>query len=406
MKKKWQCNVTTVSNVTTKQSSNVIVCQASWKRMGLDWWLQQASRFWSAFIASKTNMEQFKWEHLPDVVIIEVYKYLSDEEKVNAALTCKNWGRMYYTPCLWRKRHFDIGGYRVHANGLKACQFASLHGRHVRNLSLSCSHPSYHTAKLFQKTMEELLFKMRHAKLIEFELERLELERFLRYEASRDRLISNFVRFFRYQNHLQEFDMTSAQFPAVAGIRILETIGNNCGHITKEMFLEDFFNSRAAIFQVPRYLNTLSLFKNLEFLATNYNCVSEEVILLFAKTLRGKLDMLHIKVGRHDPRFQRISGNAWTTLKRACPKLVVTLWFENIGNMHEIVPILSKEIPLRDFHIWTGYDDEADWRLNDTLRHLHTSYKHIIGMKPTFIHHIQVFNKKDNTVFLHSKIYE
>lgn len=67
-------------------------------------------------------------------------------------------------------------------------------------------------------------------------------------------------------------------------------------------------------------------------------------------------------------------------LKRACPKLVVSFWFENIGQMHEIVPILSKEIPVRDFHIWTGYDDEADWGLNDTIRHLHVNYKHIIGM--------------------------
>lgn len=346
--------------------------------MEIGWWLQQASKIWKVLIGLR--MEQYKWEHLPDVVIIEILKYLSDEEKVKAALTCRNWGRLYYTPCLWRKRHFDVGGYRVHANGLRACQFASLHGRHVQNLSLTCTHPSYHTAKMFQKTMEELLFKMRHAKLVEFELERLELERFWRFEASRDRLISNFVRFFRYQYRLETFDMTSAQLPSNGGIRILETLGSNSGETIKELFLEDFFHSRLAIIQVPRYLNCLTLFKNVEFLALNYNCISEDVIVLFAKTLRGKLDMINIKVCKLDPRHHRISGGAWGMLKRACPKLVVSFWFENIGQMHEIVPILSKEIPVRDFHIWTGYDDEADWGLNDTIRHLHVNYKHIIGM--------------------------
>ncbi|XP_061198394.1 F-box only protein 39-like [Saccostrea echinata] len=323
-------------------------------------------------------MEQSMWEHLPDVVIIEVYKYLKDEEKVNAALTCKNWGRLYYTPCLWRTRHFDVGGYRIHANALKACQFATLLGRHVHNLSINCSHPSYHTAKLFQKTMNELLFKMRHSKLIEFELERLELERFWRCESARDRLISSFVRFFRYQNRLQIFDMTAAQFSSIGGIRVLETLGSQSGDTIKEMYIEDFFHPRLAVFQVPRYINCLTLFKSVEFLALNYNCISEEVILLFAKTLAGKLDMINIKVYKNDPRFHRISGNAWRELKRACPKVIITFWFESIGFMHEIVPILVKEIPVRDFHIWTGYDDDADWRLNDTIRHLHLTYKHCI----------------------------
>lgn len=353
--------------------------------MGFCWWLQQASKFCTAIIGFK-EMEQSKWAHLPDIVIIEIYKYLKDEEKVNAALTCQNWGWLYYTPCLWRTRHFDVGGYRVHYNGLKACQFATVHGRHVQNLSLSCSHPSYHTAKIFQRTMEELLFKMRQAKLVEFEMERLELERFWRFESARDRLISSLVRFFRYQSRIQTFDMTSAKFPSVGGIRVLEILGNHCGETIKEMYLEDFFHSRLAVFQVPRYINCLALFKSLEFLALNYNCLSEEVILLFAKTLPGILDMINIKVYRHDPRFHRISGNAWRALKKACPKLIVTFWFENVGLMNEIVPLLSKEIPVRDFHIWTGYDDDADWRLNDTIRHLHQTYKDYLGKENFFLH--------------------
>lgn len=56
-------------------------------------------------------MEQYKWEYFLDVVIIEILKYLLDEEKVKVVLICKNWGWFYYILCLWWKRYFDVGGY-------------------------------------------------------------------------------------------------------------------------------------------------------------------------------------------------------------------------------------------------------------------------------------------------------
>jgi F-box protein 39 len=325
-------------------------------------------------------MEHCKWANLPDVVIIEIYKYLKDEEKLKAALTCKNWGWMYYTPCLWRTKHIDVGGYRVHYNGWRACQFATVHGRHVHNLSISCSRPPQHTAKIFQKTMEDLLFKMRQANLVEFEMEKLEIDRFWRYQSTGDRLVSNLVRFLRCQSRIKVFDMTTAKFPSIGGIRILETLGNRCGQTLKEMYIEDFFDSRNAIFQVPKYVTCLNLFRNLEFLSVNYSCLSEEIILLFARALPGILDMINIKISGQYPRSHRISGDAWRTLKKACPKLIVSLWFDNIGIRDEIVPLLSKEIPVCHFHIWTGYVDEEDWALNDTIRHLHQAYRQSLGI--------------------------
>lgn len=73
------------------------------------------------------------------------------------------------------------------------------------------------------------------------------------------------------------------------------------------------------------------MFKNVEFLVLNYNCIFEDVIVLFVKILCGKLDMINIKVCKFDFRYYRISGGVWGMLKWVCFKLVVLFWFENIG---------------------------------------------------------------------------
>ncbi|KAK3084259.1 hypothetical protein FSP39_010761 [Pinctada imbricata] len=319
-------------------------------------------------------MEQSKWANLPDLVILEIYKYLSDADRLSTALVCKNWLRMFHAPCLWRWRSFDMGGYRALKSGIRACQFAEILGSHLRYLTITCNHPSYHTAKVFQKAMEDLLLKIRSAKIVEFEMEKLELDRFWKYETARDKLTNNLVRFFKGQVKIRMFDMTAAQFPALGGIRILETVGSSSGEKVEEIYLEDFFHSRIAAFQIPRFVQAITCFKELRFIAINYNCVSDEILEIFAKSLKGKLRCLNMKVYRNDPHRHQVSPYIWKRLRNACPKLRVTVWIESIGFYEEVLPVLSKDMPLREFHMWTGYDDDAEWRLHDTIYHLTNTY--------------------------------
>ena len=324
-------------------------------------------------------MEQSPWTNLPDVVIVELYKYLDDRDRINTALTCKTWARLFSSPCLWRHRSFDMGGYRAFSNGIRACQYAELFGQHLRYLTITCSHPSYHTAKVFQRAMEDLLLKIRPAKILEFEMERLELDRFWKYETARDKLVTSFVRFFKNQRNLKTFDMTGAQFPAVGGCRLLETLGTSSGDKIQDIYIEDFFHSRIAAFQMPKYNAAIQNFTNLEYIAMNYNCLSDNVLEIFCKTLKGKLKGLNVKVYRNDPHHHKISSYMWKYIKKACPKLRVTIWFESIGFHEEILPVLSKDMPLCDFHMWTGYDDEMDWQLSQTINHLADNFSDTIG---------------------------
>ncbi|XP_060582019.1 F-box only protein 39-like isoform X2 [Ruditapes philippinarum] len=321
-----------------------------------------------------------KWINIPDVVLIEVFKYLSDTERAKAALVCENWSRIFNSPCLWRSRSFELGGYKAQTHGLRACRFAENFGKYLRYMAISCSHPSYHTCKLFQKSIDDFLASLKDAEtqLYEFEFCRLELERYWKFDTHREKLISILSKFLKTQKLLQCFDMSSAQFPAFGGCRVLDAIAHQSGSFIQDMILEDFFHSRLAVHLVKKFNKVIGKFSNLKYLSLNYNCLSDEILETFSKSLQGKLHFLNIKVFRNDPHFHRISGLAWKQFSRACPRLRVAVWFESIGMHQEIVPILVKEAPIKDIHIWSGYDDDLDWRLSETIDHITNTYANAI----------------------------
>ncbi|XP_045172359.1 F-box only protein 39-like isoform X2 [Mercenaria mercenaria] len=323
---------------------------------------------------------QPKWINIPDVVLIEVFKYLTDSERAKAALVCENWSRIFHSPCLWRFRTFEMGGYKAQIYGMRACKFAENFGRFLKYLVISCSHPSYHTCKLFQKSIDELFATLREAEtqLYEFELCRLELERYWKYDTPREKLISIFSKFLKTQKRMLCFDMSSAQLPAYGGCRVLDAIAHQSGSSIQDMLMEDFFHSRLAVHQVQKFHKVIGKFTNLKYLSLNYNCLSDEILEIFTKSLQRKLHFLNIKVFRFDPHFHRISGLAWKQFAQSCPCLRVAFWFESVGMHEAIAPILVKEAPVKDIHIWSGYDDDLDWRLSDTIDHITNTYANMI----------------------------
>ncbi|OWF44918.1 F-box only protein 39-like [Mizuhopecten yessoensis] len=357
--------------------------------MDIGWVVRKAEQIFNRFWGR--NMEKSVWENLPDVAMIEVFKLLRDPDKANLALTCTNWARLFYTPSLWRNRHFDMGGYKCHTNGVRANKFADQLGAYVEYLSITCSHPSYHITKAFQESMEDLLVKFRGSQLKEFEMERLELDRFWKHDSARDKFMNSFVKFFKTQKRLKVFDMTAAQCVLTGGLKIIEAVGQKSGKTLEEIYIEDFFPARFTVYSVERFQMALSFFTNLSYIAVNYHCISEEIIEMFSKTLAGKLKFFNIKVYRNNPHLHRISPFAWKQLTTVCPKLQVMFWFDSVAKSTEIIPILVPEIPVQDVHIWTGYEDDVDWNLSHTITHIANSYAATLGAASLEIDNNQEF---------------
>lgn len=46
------------------------------------------------------------WNNLPSVILIEVFSYLPQEDKIRASSTCKHWRYALYHPSFWQTIHF------------------------------------------------------------------------------------------------------------------------------------------------------------------------------------------------------------------------------------------------------------------------------------------------------------
>ncbi|XP_041348758.1 F-box only protein 39-like [Gigantopelta aegis] len=342
--------------------------------MGLSWLKALAASTRYTFWSQKDDQ---MWSCLPDTALVEIYLCLPDHDRLSMSLTCKNWNNVFSYPCLWRTRYIELGGYKAISAGERACKFADSHGDHVRYLFLSCTHPSSHSCKVIQMTIDNFLFKIQNAKLLHFELVRLNLDRFWKFEHLKEKIVHSFARFLLGQRNMLNFDMGDAHFSLTSGCRILEAIGSASGSTIKDLDIEDFFHSRLAMFQVKRFRNAFAMFTNLSCLSLNYNCLSDEIFECLAKTLAGKLKNISCTIYRTDPHYHRISSFSWKNLKAVCPSLTVDFWFESIGMSVDINRILVPEAPVREMHLWTGFDDSADWQLGDTINHIAAHHKQI-----------------------------
>lgn len=320
------------------------------------------------------------WKYAPQVVLVKIYFFLNDTDRAVMARVCRNWSLAFEAGCLWRRRRFEMGGYRARTAEFQASGFAEKFGQHLRYLTISCNHPSLVTCKIFQRAMEAFLPKLqRKAKLKEFRFSRLEMDRYWRYEQLKEKLILTLTRFLRQQFCLRVLDLSYSQFYLSAGLRIIESVGLSCGHCLRRLMMEDIFHSRLTVYSGLRYKRAMSRFTNLRTLSLNYGYLSDDVMEILRGNLAGKLKTMRVRVYRSDPHGHRITKLAWNGLRRACPSLKVKFNFESIGFASDIIPILVAGIPLYELYIWTGFDDNSDWRLSSTLNHVAANFKDSLG---------------------------
>ena len=312
------------------------------------------------------------------------------------SLVCNRWSHVFSRPCLWRHRHFRFGSMRSsRAEAQRSIGFCRANGHHLKYLHVTCEHPSFSTCKRFQKTMSDLFSALvwRNNRLRHFIMNQLNMDRYWRYEFTRERLSACIGRFLKKQVELELFDMSEALCNINTGFKILDTLAYGSGRKLRVLNIEDFFQTRLSIFSIDRYLIIMNRFKELTTLYINYNYMSEALVRNLATTCAHKLQFVSIKVYKHDPHFHIVDNFTWQFLKRSCPQMYVGMYFESVGSYDEIVRVARREIPLRSLDIFTGVQHADDvWRLSDTLKYIGDNFGMHLGNCSHY--HAQHFPRK------------
>lgn len=77
------------------------------------------------------------WAVLPSVLLVDIFSYLSHEDRLKASSVCTRWRNCIFHPLLWHKIHFQLS----FSNRLKTTFLADRCGHFVREAVIEfCSH--------------------------------------------------------------------------------------------------------------------------------------------------------------------------------------------------------------------------------------------------------------------------
>lgn len=58
-------------------------------------------------VSESENFEESLWSELPDLLLEDIFSYLTIQERYYSSMVCKNWRRVFYLANAWRTFVFD-----------------------------------------------------------------------------------------------------------------------------------------------------------------------------------------------------------------------------------------------------------------------------------------------------------
>ncbi|RZF37023.1 hypothetical protein LSTR_LSTR004711 [Laodelphax striatellus] len=291
-----------------------------------------------------------RWDQLPILVLTKVLNYLQLMDRLVAGKVCQSWLKALDSPSLWRtvSIHFDRDVFVL--NEL-LIEIANRYGHYTTKLELDWSNPQIHY--IFQRDLGVSFISTLNQNKVQ--IEELTLKEFgFHYRWTfRHRMNVVLNQFLRCQNNLRLFRMINEHVRPNDVLRLVNVIAQSCGHVLRKVDLGNALKKVQPVHSIPRLIESISCMSVLTDLSINYNVLSDAVLQTMASATNGLINFNIIvsdTMSWNDP----LSEKAWQQLKNSCPNLQVFLKIENFCHFEELVPILTPNIPLRRFHLYSG----------------------------------------------------
>ncbi|NXF87744.1 FBX39 protein, partial [Eubucco bourcierii] len=330
--------------------------------------------------------EQSSWAHLPDVCLRNIFRWLDDKDRSQAALVCVKWSQVMYSGSLWRCRTlvFYSRPSRTQALELqRALFYTKKFGRYLEHLEIKLPNPYSTTfTQRFQMIMRDLLSHLGNCNdhLVSLSIQYLELERYFWRSVVRAQFIQHLASFLRRMSkHLDCLDLKGARAALDNGCELL----NSLSCLTHQSFvsklnIEDFFSLHLHIYRSTLFHQTMSYFHSLVILSLNYNCLSDELLNILRENSAHSLSTLNIKCHISDPHEQVVWGMSWANLAKSAPKLTVNFFFERVLKHDHLARILLVDIPVSSLSLRSCYFSNPEWIMRPTLTSLIPAYHRML----------------------------
>ncbi|XP_035828108.1 F-box only protein 39-like [Aplysia californica] len=220
------------------------------------------------------------WHCLPYHILVTICRFLQERERGKMGAVCRSWREASQNPGLWRSHVFYLYSHSEAPRGLSWLQ---ARGHNLRHATVMClGH--------FDKPKEQFLRALQRSDLIDLDLNGTAYWWSSSGSVtSAGRVMARIVRLLKTQRQLEGFQMRQAMLDYQTGLGILDTLAVSSGSSIVRLGLEDFFGddlSSSAHAMPQRFAHTITRFTRLSELTVNYEYLTDELLLWFARTDR------------------------------------------------------------------------------------------------------------------------
>lgn len=334
---------------------------------------------------------------LPDEILLSIFKFFQDKDLVNAACVNKRWNLVTKDPQLWRSRTFEFRGYcRSQREKIQQSiqKYLSLHGQHLRKLTVLCPSPNLLTAHCVSQSVQTVLkgtctLQKDRRSMREFHMCHMDFENtWESFRSSRHILMDSIKFFIKRQTSLRVFNMSDnfMSYPFASEVMRCLT-RSKCTRTLEKLDIVDFYyHRRVNSACIGKQIRSLALrCCSLREIALNYSYLYSTQVVSLCENLQDSLQKLYLYVSfweynRHD---EIISSKDWKLAIEAIPSLQVVVlmsfWCTDPTNF------LDKAMPLTGLEIKGGqcryslqsYADKSIFLMNHLAKNFSGTLKYL-----------------------------
>ncbi|XP_075706902.1 F-box only protein 39 [Rhinoderma darwinii] len=323
------------------------------------------------------------WEGLPEICLQNIFHYLGDQDRFNAALVCKRWNQVMNSATLWKFRIITFRGRSITSCVTEynsAVWYIYRFGKYVKNLEIRFlnSYNTFFTRK-FQNVMTNILSSLgrRNQRLKSLSMPYLDMERLIWKSHTRDAFVKSLCTFLRKMgSRLEYLNLRGAKMSFQHGQEVLHSLSysRSVTNITK-LDIEDFFSSHLHVYHYETFIHAMSSFQNLSILSLNYSCISDDLLQVLCANCSHSLLTINIKCHLYNPHLQIVWGMYWAQLANKARNLCVNFYIVKVLLYSHLSRILLREIPVRHISIRSSYLSDPEWYISPTLLELLPNYR-------------------------------
>ncbi|CAL1530157.1 unnamed protein product [Lymnaea stagnalis] len=339
------------------------------------------------------NTEPSLWSQIPATVVLAIYMYLGDKDRVSMARVCQAWYQGFKVPALWRSRIIEFGEIRTEEEieeevsmnsetgtlksyGKCAVKFAKQFPTSLQDIEIYFNHVYGQDGKVIVKDFKQFSACLDGAKLRNISIAYLDIGMVSR-KMQKD-VIDSFKRLLQNQRSLQKCQIKCSFFDLETGLQIIQCLAEASGATIEDLSLEGLFHNGTPINPKGRVLTEMQKFTGLSRIHFDYYFISEELAKSWVMACPN-LSFIRLVSDEYIHPTHVVSCETWKSLVRTHPNLLVEFNASDIQDTKHMLDILSPAIPLFDLS-WERFEDTTEFemiRLLHRVAHYHRTIRYL-----------------------------